>query len=325
MSIAGDAMMLQGCAEFIGKPLPIGDMLGIIRVAHRRCPMPNDVAIAAAFEIETRDLQYRSTADGPLLARLYQPQGDGPFPALVEVHGGAWAAGDRLNNAPLDIALAKSGIVVLAIDFRMPPKHRYPASIADIHYATRWLKAHAADFGSRANLVAGLGTSSGAHQLLLSALKPHDPRYATLPLDDAPEADASLPYLVLCWPIADPLARYRMVKEKGRTPLIQSHEAYWNSEAEMGEGNPQRIVEAGEAEGLPPAILLQGTGDDNVTPDMADRFTAAWRAKGGAIELHKFEGQPHTFVMRDPGAGASLLACELARDFVLKQAGIRQG
>jgi acetyl esterase/lipase len=286
--------------------------------------MPNDVAISITHEIEIRDLEYRRSEDGPLLARLYKPKGNGPFPALIEVHGGAWASGDRLNNAPLDEALAKSGIVVLAVDFRMPPEHRYPASIADIHYATRWLKAHAGEFGSRAELVAGLGTSSGAHQLLLSALKPADPRYAALPLapseSGTPAFDASLPYLVLCWPISDPLARYRMVREKGRTPLIQSHDAYWASETEMAEGNPQRIVEAGEAGALPPAILLQGTGDDNVTPDMADKFTAAWRAKGGAIELHKFDGQPHTFVMRDPTSEASRRACELARDFVRRHA-----
>ena len=282
--------------------------------------MPNDVAIVATHEIEVRDLEYRRAEDGPLLARLYQPKGSGPFPALVEIHGGAWAAGDRLNNAPLDLALARSGIVVLAIDFRMPPRHRYPASIADIHYATRWLKAHAAEFASRRDLVGGLATSSGAHQLLLSALKPNDPRYAALPLAEAPSENATLPYLVLCWPISDPLARYRMVKEKGRTPLIQSHDAYWASEDEMAEGSPQRIVEAGEAASLPPAIVLQGTGDDNVTPDMADRFAAAWRARGGEIALHKFAGQPHTFVMRDPTSADSRRATELARDFVLRQA-----
>jgi acetyl esterase len=282
--------------------------------------MADDIAIAATHEIEVRDLEYRRGSSGPLLARLYRPKGPGPFPALIEVHGGAWAAGDRLNNAPLDEALAKSGIVVLAVDFRMPPQHRYPASIADIHYATRWLKAHAAEFGSRGDLVAGLATSSGAHQLLLSALKPNDPRYAALPLAEAPAEDASLPYLVLCWPICDPLARYRMVKEKGNARLVESHDAYWNSEAEMAEGNPQRIVESGEAASLPPAILLQGTGDDNVTPDMADRFVAAWQAKGGSIALHKFDGQPHTFVMRDPVSDASRRATELARDFVLAQA-----
>jgi acetyl esterase/lipase len=278
--------------------------------------MPNDVAIDASHEIEMRDLEYRPG----LSARLYRPKGAGPFPALVEVHGGAWASGDRLNNAAIDVALAKSGIVVLAVDFRMPPAHRYPDSIQDIHYATRWLKAHAGEFGSRRDLVGGLGTSSGAHQLLLSFLKPHDPRYAALPLAEAPGEDASLPWVVLCWPIADPLARYRMVKDKGNTRLVESHDAYWASEAEMGEGSPQRIVEAGEAGALPPAIVLQGTADDNVTPDMADRFVAAWRAKGGSVDLHKFDGQPHTFVPRDPTSDASKRACELMRDFVLARA-----
>ncbi|MGH7093227.1 MAG: alpha/beta hydrolase [Stellaceae bacterium] len=287
--------------------------------------MPNDVAIDARFEIETRDLEYRRDGGAPLLARLYRSIGAGPFPALVEVHGGAWASGDRLNNAPIDIALAKSGVVVLAIDFRVPPAHRYPASIADINYATRWLKTHAGEFGSRADLVGGLGTSSGAHQLLLSYLRPHDKRYAALPLAEAPEteapgADATLSWVVLCWPIADPLARYRMVKDKGNTRIVASHDAYWASEAEMDEGNPQRIVEAGEAAGLPPAILVQGLADDNVTPDMADRFAAAYRAKGGVIELHKFDGQPHTFVPRDPTSDASKRACELMRDFVLARA-----
>src|SRR6266481_7035679 len=219
--------------------------------------MANEVAVAARFEIEVRDLAYQHRDGAPLLARLYRPIGAGPFPALIDVHGGAWASGDRLNNAPLDEALAKSGIVVLAIDFRMPPQHRYPASIADANLATRWLKTHAGEFGSRRELVGGLGTSSGGHQLLLSALKPKDPRYAALSLSEAPAEEASLPYLVLCWPISDPLARYRMVREKGNTRLVEAHDAYWPSEAAMAEGNPQLILEAGAA-ALPPAIVVQG-------------------------------------------------------------------
>jgi acetyl esterase/lipase len=148
--------------------------------------MANEVAIPARFEVEIRDLEYQRHDGAALLARLYRPIGagtsTGPFPALIDVHGGAWASGDRLNNAPLDEALAKSGIVVLAVDFRMPPEWRYPASIADINLAIRWLKTHAQEFSSRHELVGGLGTSSGGHQLLLSALKPADPRYAALPL-----------------------------------------------------------------------------------------------------------------------------------------------
>ena len=281
--------------------------------------MVNEVAVEARYQIEIRDLEYQRCDGEPMLARLYRPIGAGPFPALVEVHGGAWASGDRLNNAPLDEALAKSGIIVLAIDFRMPPRFRYPASIADVNLATRWLKAHAGEFGSRHDLVGGLGTSSGAHQLLLSALRPADPRYAALSLAEAPGEDAGLPYLVLCWPISNPLARYQMVRERRNTRLVESHDAYWSSEAEMAEGNPHAILERGEAGALPPAILVQGLADDNVTPDMADRFAAAYRAGGGRLSLHKFAGQPHTFIMRDPASEASRQATELIRDFVLEQ------
>jgi acetyl esterase len=284
--------------------------------------MADEVAIPARFQVETRDLEYQRHDAAPLLARLYRPVGSGPFPALIDVHGGAWASGDRLNNAPLDEALAKSGIVVLAIDFRMPPEWRYPHSIADINLATRWLKTHAPEFGGRRELVGGLGTSSGAHQLLLSVLKPADPRYAALPLAEAPAEDARLPYIVLCWPISDPLARYRMVREKGNARLVESHDAYWASEAEMEEGNPQLILERGQgATALPPAIVVQGLADDNVTPDMADRFAAAYRARGGRLDLHKFDGQPHTFIPRNPASEASARATEKIRDFVLVQAG----
>jgi acetyl esterase/lipase len=285
--------------------------------------MANEVAIPARCEVAVRDIEYRRHDGTPLLARLYQPQGPGPFPALLDVHGGAWASGDRLNNAPLDEALAKSGIVVLAIDFRMPPEHRYPASIADINYATRWLKTHAGEFNSRRELVGGLGTSSGGHQLLLSALRPHDPRYGALPLSEAPQEDASLPWIVLPWPVSDPLARYRMVREKGNERLAQAHDAYWASQDEMAEGNPLLILERRDAATpLPPAIVVQGTGDDNVTPDMADRLAAAWHANGGRLDLHKFDGQPHTFIMRDPASEESRRATELIRDFVLRQAGV---
>ena len=97
--------------------------------------MADAVAIPARFEFEVRELEYQRHAGAPVLAQLYRPVGTGPFPAVLDVHGGAWASGDRHNNAPLDEALAKSGIVVLAIDFRMPPVWRYPASIADVNLA----------------------------------------------------------------------------------------------------------------------------------------------------------------------------------------------
>jgi acetyl esterase/lipase len=115
-----------------------------------------------------------------------------------------------------------------------------------------------------------------------------------------------------------------MVMETANPRLAEAHDAYWASEAEMAEGNPQLILERDEVLApLPPAIVVQGTADDNVTPDMADRFAAAYRARGGRLDLHKFDGQPHTFIVRDPGSDDSRQATEKLRDFVFAQAALR--
>lgn len=275
--------------------------------------------MSVSNDIQVEDITYLRHGDRPLLARLYRPRGEGPFPAVVEVHGGAWTQNDRTTNVAIHEPLARSGVVVMAIDFRMPPEAKYPAAIADINFAIRWLKHHAREFNIRPTLVGGLGTSSGGHQVMLSALRPRDPRYATISFPGA-TADAGLAFVALCWPINNPLARYRMVKANGNTRLAAAHDAYWPDEAAMEDANPQLILERGEKVPLPPVLLVQGMRDDNVTPDMADRFAAAYRSAGGPIELHKFSTQPHAFIARDPAAPDAATAVATIVDFVHRQA-----
>jgi acetyl esterase/lipase len=167
--------------------------------------------------------------------------------------------------------------------------------------------------------VGAVGSSSGAQQMLLSAMRPRDPRYAAATAPDLAEVDAEIAYAVACWPISDPLARYRMARTRGNERLVQAHDDYFGTEAAMSEGNPQLILERGEKVSLPPLLLLQGTKDDNVTPDMAQRFAAAYRAAGGQAVLETFEGEPHTFVTKDPGSPASLRAIELICSFVARR------
>ena len=90
------------------------------------------------MDFRADDVEYQRQDGQPLLARLNQPIGPGPFPAVLEVHGGAWTGGDRFNNVAIAEALAADGVVVLSIDFRMPPVARYPDTIADVNASGIW-------------------------------------------------------------------------------------------------------------------------------------------------------------------------------------------
>jgi acetyl esterase len=281
----------------------------------------------STHKVEVKDVEVQRTAKGPILARLYLPQGPGPaaapFPAIVDVHGGGWTSGSRENNAVLNQALAEQGTVVAALDFRMPPEANYPGPIADVNLGIRWLKKYARDFGSCAERVGGLGTSSGGHQILLNALRPRDPRYATLPmtpLPGGPQVDAALAFVIACWPVADPYARYFFAKERNNENLVKSHHAFWTDEAEMSEGSPQRILERGEAVQLPPLLTMQGTKDDNLPAGMAEHFAALYRAKGGQAQFMEFPDQPHAFVIRQPDSAAARDAIALIARFIAAQA-----
>jgi acetyl esterase/lipase len=278
-----------------------------------------------------RDVPFFRHADGELLARVYQPQGPGPFPALLDVHGGAWNLGDRLQNELVDTALAASGIVVVAVDFRLAPHHPYPAQVQDVNLATRWLKVHAGEFNASSERLGGLGSSSGGHTVALSALRPRDPRYAALPLPEAPGADAGLAYLLLLWGVLDPLVRYRYAQplRDGNLPgtvphLARYSEDYFLTEEAMVEGNPQMILERGEPVDLPPALVLQGFPDSNVPKSIPERFVEAYRVRGGSIEIAWFPGSPHGF-MRDPGPptdrGVALAKAFIARQLAAVSAG----
>jgi dipeptidyl aminopeptidase/acylaminoacyl peptidase len=150
-------------------------------------------------------------------------------------------------------------------------------------------------------------------------LRPDDPRFSALVTPQTQAFDATLAYVIAAWPVADPLRRFRMAQEKQIKNLLDAHAAYWPSEAAMAEGNPQLLLERGEHGKLPPLLVIQGTNDDNLPRDMASNFTAAYRKAGGDATLHEFEGQPHTFVTRNPDSADSKRALELMAAFVLAQ------
>jgi acetyl esterase len=255
---------------------------------------------SGGYDFLVKDIVYQRAGGKERLARLYQPAGSGPFPAVLQVHGGAWNDKDRTDGQNTSLDLAEAGIVVLAIDFRNAGEAPYPASLQDINYGIRWLKAHAGEYGSSAGQVGAYGTSSGGHQALLAAIRPDDPRYRALPLADAPDMDAKLAFVVSGWGVLFPLERYKLAKAQGKPDLAKDHDRFFGSEAAQVEATPALILERGEKVFLPPAMVFQGTKDQWTTVELAQRFAADYRKAGGSMDLLLLDGARHTFLNEHP-------------------------
>ena len=283
-------------------------------------------AALTRHEIEVEDVEYLRHGSRPLLARLYKPRGEGPFPLIIDLHGGAWCAKDRTSDAGTDEPLAKSGVVVVALDFRMPPDAGYPASLQDVNYAIRWCKARAQELNTRPDRIGILGVSSGGHQAMLAAMRPGDPRYSALPLPGK-TVDAGVRCAILCWPVIDPLGRYQYARSSQNGPLkkqadtwVRCHDQYWqDGEAAMAEGNPTLLLERNEKVSMPPVLYIQGTADIAHPVPNRERFIANYRNAGGRVELHLYEGMGEAFITNNPTSPAALSAIEKMIEFVHRE------
>ena len=276
------------------------------------------------YEIDVQDVEYLKHGDQALLARVYKPRGKGPFPLVIDLHGGAWNKKDRTSDAGTDEPLAKSGVVVVALDFRMPPQAKYPASLQDVNYAVRWCKARASELGTTPDRIGILGVSSGGHQAMLTAMRPRDPRYSAIPLAGHGDVDASVSAVILCWPVIDPLGRYRYaknLKEQGQhvkqaDEWMAAHDKYWQDENEMAEGNPTLALERGEKVETPPVVYIQGTADLAHPKPNREQFIASYRKAGGSVELNLFDDVGEAFITNDPNSAQAKGAIEKIIEFV---------
>jgi acetyl esterase/lipase len=275
---------------------------------------------AGGWDVRVEDRVFARPNDGELLATVYRPVAPGPWPALVDVHGGAWTYFDRTVDAYIDRALAASGMVVVAVDFRMGPSHRFPTAVADVVAGIRWTKAHAAELDAGVDRIGLIGGSSGGHLLMLAAMNPDAPAFGTTAVDAPPDVDATVAYALPLWPILDPAGRYRYLLDRVRTPtpshdpffqperLIDAHHGFFGDEAAMLRASALRVVEDGEARRLPPIWIAHPELDENVTLAMSERFVAAYRRAGGKAELELFPGVGHGFANFGGGAADACIA-----------------
>jgi acetyl esterase/lipase len=288
------------------------------------------ISTQTTYDVDIADVEYLRHGDQPLLARLFKPRGSGPFPIMVELHGGAWVRGNRLNGNAANEALAKRGVIVAALDFRVPPAAPYPASLADIHYGIRWCKTQAAAWHGRPDRIGAMGTSSGAHQAMLLGMRPHDPRYAALPSPaGAGAVDGTVGCVIMVSPVIDPLGRYLYAKglRQDVTPpagfadrVVPMHDQYWQTEEAMAEGAPARILARGERTALPPTLCLVRTYEEgHPRPDL-EEFVRQYRKAGGQIDMTVFEGEGEG-LLRNLSAPTAQQALEQMSAFIHQHLG----
>ena len=273
---------------------------------------------AARFEITVTEAELRRNKAGRMLmARIYRPNGAGPFPTVLDLHGGAWNAKDRRAEEPMDRALAASGVLVVAVDMTLAPEAPYPACVQDANYAVRWLKSKAASWNGDASKVGIYGSSSGGHVAELLAMRPGDARYNAIPLPEARNVDARVAYVAMRSPVSNPFARFQNAEKLKRAPMMANHTTFFKPWDAIHESNPQEILERHEAVTLVPMLIMQGALDDNVLPVVQEKFAAAYKAAGGKCDYALFEGCVHEWVAQ-PGPQTDR-AREMVKAFIARQ------
>jgi len=273
---------------------------------------------AARFDLAVSEVELRRNSAGRMLmARIYQPKAPGPFPTVLDLHGGAWNRKDRFAEEPMDRALAASGLLVVAVDLTLAPEAPYPACVQDANYAVRWLKVNAATWNGEASKIGVYASSSGGHVAELLAMRPRDPRYNSIPFAARPDVDATVAYVAMRSPVSSTFARYQNAERRHNEGMVKNNKVFFNPWETIHEGNPQEILEREEKVTLVPLLIMQGALDDNVLPEVQEKFARTYKAAGGDCDYRLFENSVHEWVA-DPGPQTDK-AREVVREFIARQ------
>ena len=272
----------------------------------------------AKLDLTVSEVEYRRTKAGrPLMARIYKPSGAGPFPTVLDLHGGAWNNKDRTAEEPMDRAIATSGVLVVAIDMTLAPEAPYPACVQDANYAVRWLKTKAASWNGDPSKIGIYGSSSGGHVAELLAMRPRDPRYNSIPLAEARAVDATVSYVAMRSPVSNTFARFQNAEKLKRDAMVKNNTTFFVPWDSIHESNPQEILDRREPFTKVPFLIMQGALDDNVLPAVQEKFAQAYKAAGGDVQYRLFEGCEHEWVAT-PGPQTDR-AREMVKAFIAQQ------
>ena len=247
---------------------------------------------AAGAAVDQKDVEYGRPGGKPLLLDLHIPDGAGPFPAAILVHGGGFDEGSKSTNVrPLFSPLADAGFAWFSIDYRLAPEARLPEAFADVQTAIRWVKANASKYHLDLARIALIGESAGG--FLVNYAGTHmtpDTRVAAV-VDMYGPVD----YEKVALERQDHPERFNMASinrhaaNGGGIHFFGADELDEAGRAKVRAASPIHAVHAG----MPPFLCIHGTKDDQVPYDQSPAMCEAMRKAGAACELITIDGGGH--------------------------------
>jgi acetyl esterase len=166
--VSAPAQPLTWLQKIVGAPPPgtppPPPITSVEMIPQRREALHFDVLVQNLPEVGVvhEDVLLRERGGHRLTAEIYAPQGDGPFPTMLYMHGGAWCVWSPRDVRRTGMRIAASGVVVVNLDYGLAPEHPFPWAVEDAIYGARWAALHAAEYGGTNGVISIGGDSAGA-------------------------------------------------------------------------------------------------------------------------------------------------------------------
>ena len=248
---------------------------------------------------------------GEIPARAYAPRAGGaPLPVVAYFHGGGWVQGDLETHHGLCARLAThAGALVVAVDYRLAPEHKFPAAVDDCLAAYRWLRAHARDLGGDAGRVAVAGDSAGGN---LSAV------VSQLTAPSVPTCQA------LIYPAVDFSFETDSHRDLEHGHVIPRDRVLWYMEQYLrGESDKSDLraspLRAPTVAGQPPTLIV--TAGFDPLRDEGRAYADRLRAAGVDVVYREYPGQIHAFVSLTKAIPQGMAATLEVADYLRRRLG----
>ena len=224
---------------------------------------------------------------GPIPIRVYTPEREGRLPVLVYFHGGGWVLGDLESHDAVCRGLTNAAnCLVVSVDYRLAPEHKFPAATEDAYTAIQWVAENAARLSGDPNRIAVGGDSAGGNLSAVVALMARD------------RGGPPLVYQLLIYPVTDSSFDTPSYHDnaQGYFLTLDSMRWFWNHylRSEADRENPYAApLRAKDLHGLPPALVV--TAEFDPLRDEGEAYAARLRAAGVPAELQRYDGMTHGF------------------------------